>query len=112
MEEVQNGTFATLLCDVFSSATITFQYLEHPSVVKILLLVFLGNIVSVLLKVSKHFKNIIQRSASSLDSYEWQGVWNSTGRCLGWWAPLEFWNFTPEQVQNPEKQCWGLAHAY
>ncbi|GAB0208748.1 microtubule-associated protein RP/EB family member 1-like [Grus japonensis] len=56
------------------------------------------------------------------------------GKCLEWWAPPVFWNFTPEQVQNPEKlveylekvcchpgnsrdtqitaMCWGLAHAY
>ncbi|KAK4832302.1 hypothetical protein QYF61_021701 [Mycteria americana] len=56
------------------------------------------------------------------------------GKCLGWWSPPMFWNFTPEQVQNPEKlveylekvcchpdnskeiqitaMCWGLAHAY
>ncbi|KAK4807067.1 hypothetical protein QYF61_018408 [Mycteria americana] len=85
-------------------------------------------------RVSKQFKNIIQRSAPRLDSYEWQGVWNSMGKCLGRWAPPVFWNFTPEQVQNPEKlveylekvccdsgnskeiqitaMCWGLAHAY
>ncbi|KAK4811342.1 hypothetical protein QYF61_024478 [Mycteria americana] len=84
--------------------------------------------------VSKQFKNIIQRSAPRLDSYEWQGVWNSMGKCLGQWAPPVFWNFTPEQVLNPEKlveylekvccdsgnskeiqitaMCWGLAHAY
>ncbi|KAK4822000.1 hypothetical protein QYF61_006614 [Mycteria americana] len=84
--------------------------------------------------VSKQFKNIIQRSAPRLDSYEWQGMWNSMGKCLGQWAPPVFWNFTPEQVLNPEKlveylekvccdscnskeiQCaamsWGLAHAY
>ncbi|KAK4810565.1 hypothetical protein QYF61_004528 [Mycteria americana] len=56
------------------------------------------------------------------------------GKCLGRWAPPVFWNFTPEQVQNPEKLVeyleklchhpanssetqltalyWGLAHAY
>ncbi|KAK4811288.1 hypothetical protein QYF61_023340 [Mycteria americana] len=56
------------------------------------------------------------------------------GKCLGQWAPPVFWNFPPEQVQNPEKLveylekvcchpdnskdmkitavCWGLAHAY
>ncbi|KAK4811246.1 hypothetical protein QYF61_022143 [Mycteria americana] len=84
--------------------------------------------------VSKEFKNIIQRSAPRPDSYEWQGVWDSMGKCLGRWAPPVFWNFTPEQVQNPEKlvdylekvcchpgnskeiqitaMCWGLAHAY
>ncbi|KAK4806731.1 hypothetical protein QYF61_007529 [Mycteria americana] len=85
-------------------------------------------------RVSKQFKNIIQRSAPRLDSYEWQGVWDSMGKCLGRWAPPVFWNFTPEQVLNPEKlveylekvccdsgnskeiqitaMCWGLAHAY
>jgi len=56
------------------------------------------------------------------------------GKCLGGWAPLVFWNFTPEQVQNPDKLAeyleevcchsgnsretqiialfWGLSHAY
>ncbi|KAK4818287.1 hypothetical protein QYF61_010429 [Mycteria americana] len=56
------------------------------------------------------------------------------GKYLGYWAPPVFWNFTPEQVQDPEKlvkylekvcccpgnsrdaqitaTCWGLAHAY
>ncbi|KAK4811020.1 hypothetical protein QYF61_015724 [Mycteria americana] len=56
------------------------------------------------------------------------------GKCLGRWAPPVFWNFTPEQGENPEKlveylekvcrhpansretqitaTCWGLAHAY
>ncbi|KAK4831865.1 hypothetical protein QYF61_019693 [Mycteria americana] len=84
--------------------------------------------------VSKQFKKIIQRSAPRPDSYEWQGVWDSMGKYLGQWAPPVFWNFTPEQVQNPEKlveylekvcchlansretqitaMCWGLAHAY
>ncbi|KAK4830329.1 hypothetical protein QYF61_010093, partial [Mycteria americana] len=83
----------------------------------------------------KHlFKSTIQTSAPRLDSYEWQGVWDSMGKYLGQWAPPMFWNFTPEQVQDPEKlvkclekvcchpgnsreaqiteTCWGLAHAY
>ncbi|KAK4807219.1 hypothetical protein QYF61_024339 [Mycteria americana] len=86
------------------------------------------------IKVSRQFRNIIQRSAPRPDSYEWQGVWHSMGKCLGRWAPPVFWNFTPEQVQDPEKlveylekvcrhpansretqitvMCWGLAHAY
>ncbi|KAK4811031.1 hypothetical protein QYF61_015735 [Mycteria americana] len=56
------------------------------------------------------------------------------GKYLGQWAPPMFWNFTPEQVQDPEKlvkylekvcchpenskeiqitaTCWGMAHAY
>ncbi|KAK4828782.1 hypothetical protein QYF61_000807 [Mycteria americana] len=84
--------------------------------------------------VNTQFKNIIQKSAPSLDSYEWQGVWDSMGKYLGQWEPPVFWNFTPEQVQNPEKlvkylekvcchpgnsretqitaMCWGLAHTY
>ncbi|KAK4810962.1 hypothetical protein QYF61_014434 [Mycteria americana] len=49
------------------------------------------------------FKNTTQRSALRLDSYEWQGVWDSMGKYLGQWAPPLFWNFTPEQVLNPEK---------
>ena len=134
MEEMQNCTFTTFFYNASSFITITFQYFEQPWVVKILLLVLLGNIVSILSKVSKQFKNIIQRSAPRLDSYEWQGVWDSMGKCLTYWAPPVFWNFTPEQVQNPEKlvdylekvcchpgnsretqitaMCWGLAHAY
>ncbi|KAK4810665.1 hypothetical protein QYF61_007465 [Mycteria americana] len=85
-------------------------------------------------RVSKQFKNIIQRSAPRPDSYEWQGVWDSMGKYLSYWAPPVFWNFTPEQVLNPENlveylekvcchpgnsretqitaMCWGLAHAY
>ncbi|KAK4806232.1 hypothetical protein QYF61_013376 [Mycteria americana] len=85
-------------------------------------------------QISKQFNNIIQRSAPRPDSYEWQGVWDSMGKCLSYWAPPGFWNFTPEQVQNPEKlveylekvcchpdnsketqitaTCWVLAHAY
>ncbi|KAK4832073.1 hypothetical protein QYF61_020629 [Mycteria americana] len=82
--------------------------------------------------VNKKFKNIIQRAVPRLDSYEWQGVWDSMGKCLSYWTPPVFWNFTPEQAQNPEKlvkykvcchsgnsretqiiaTCWGLAHAY
>ncbi|GAB0184017.1 hypothetical protein GRJ2_000867000 [Grus japonensis] len=56
------------------------------------------------------------------------------GKRLGWWVHAVFWNFTPEQVQNPEKlveylekvccrpgnsreteivaMCWGLGHGY
>lgn len=42
MEELQNGTFAIFLCDVFSLFTRPSQYLEHL-VVKILVLVFPRN---------------------------------------------------------------------
>jgi len=67
-----------------------------------------------------------------MDSYKWWGMWSSMGRYLGQWAPPVFWNFTPEEVQNPEKlaeylevccrpgnsretqiiaMCWGLIYA-
>ncbi|KAK4821708.1 LOW QUALITY PROTEIN: hypothetical protein QYF61_027780 [Mycteria americana] len=80
------------------------------------------------------FQVLFKRSTLRLDSYEWQGAWDSMGKYLGEWAPPTFRNFTPEQVQNPEKlvkylekvcchpgnsretqitaMCWGLAHAY
>ncbi|KAK4825785.1 hypothetical protein QYF61_002348 [Mycteria americana] len=84
--------------------------------------------------IKQLFKNTTQRSALRLDSNEWQGVCDSMGKYLGQQAPPVFWNFTPEQVQNPEKlveylekvcchpgnsretqitaTCQGLAHAY
>jgi len=99
-----------------------------------LLLLCLLNGFQVLCRVKQLVKNITQRSALSLSNYEWLGVWESMGKCLGWWAPLVFLNLTPEQVQNPDKfieyleevccrpgnsgktqtiaMCWGLAHAY
>lgn len=48
-------------------------------------------------------KNTTQKSAPGQDSYEWQGVWEDMGRHLEQWAPLVFWNFTPEQVLKPKK---------
>ena len=42
MEEIQNGTLATFFYDVSSFLIKTFQYLEHPWVVKMHLLVFFG----------------------------------------------------------------------
>jgi len=75
----------------------------------------------------------MQRSAPRCDSSEWQGVWNGMGRCLEQWASPVGWDFTSEQLQNPEKlveylekfcchpgdpreaqitaTCWGLASA-
>jgi len=98
-----------------------------------LLLLCLLNVFQVLFRVKQLVKNTAQRSAPRLDSYEWQGVWNSMCKFLGQWVPLVFWNFTPEKVQNPDKlvecleevcchpgnsretqitaMCWGLAHA-
>ena len=87
MEEIQNGTLATTLYNVSSYSTTTFQYLEHPWVFKRYLLVLLWQTVSVLSQVNKQLKNIIQRSAPRIDSYAWQGMWDSMGKCLRRWAP-------------------------
>ena len=138
MGETPSSTFP------FSSSLVTvvfenFENFEYPWNVETNLVVLLGtsmflNVVQVLFRVKQLFKRITQRSAPRLKSYEWQGVWGSMGKCLGWWAPPVFWNFTLEQVQNPEKlvehlekvcchpgnsretqitaMCWGLAHAY
>lgn len=45
VEKIQNGIFSTSP-DVFSVITIAMQYFKHPWVIKILLLVFLRNIIS------------------------------------------------------------------
>jgi len=88
----------------------------------------------VLFRVKQLVKNLNKRSAPRLDRYEWQGLWNRIGKCLGQWAPLVFWNFNPEQMQNRDKlveyleevcchpgnsretqitaTCWGLARVH
>lgn len=43
VEELQNGTFASFLCDVFCLFRRFPEYLEHLWVVKILLLIFPRN---------------------------------------------------------------------
>jgi len=32
-----------------------------------------------------------------------QSGWDSMGKYLGHWALPVFWNFTPKQMQNPDK---------
>ncbi|KAM9575877.1 uncharacterized protein ACIB01_003549 [Guaruba guarouba] len=88
----------------------------------------------VLSTVKQLSKNTTKRSSPRLDSHEWQGAWDSMGKHLSQLAPPVHWNFTAEQVQNPEKlvkhlnevccrpgntreeqitaTCWGLAYAY
>ena len=128
--------FSTRLITIVFENFENFEYLWDVETSMVLLLgasMFL-NVVQVLLTVKQLFRNISHRSAPRLDNYEWQGVWGSTGKYLGQWAPPVFWNFTPEQVQNLEKlvkylekvcchpgnsretqitaTCCGLAHAY
>lgn len=54
-------------------------------------------------KIKELLKYITQRSALTQDSSEWQTVRDGMGRCLEHWALPEVWNFTSEQLQNPEK---------
>jgi len=120
----------------FRLVVTAFENFEYPwdAQASMLLLFCLLNVFQVLFRVKQLVKNITQRSAPRLDSYEWLGVWNSMGKCLAQWAPLVFWNLTPEQMQNPDKlvqyleevcchpgnsretqiivMCWGLAHVY
>jgi len=99
-----------------------------------LLLLCLLNGFQVLFRVKQAVKNIVQRSAPGLDSFEWLGVCDSMSKYLGQWTRPVFFKFTPEQVQNPDKlvkylqklcchpgnsretqitaMCWGLAHTY
>jgi len=112
-----------------------FEYFEYPWDAQASMFVFLCllNGFQVLFRVKQEV-NIVQRPALGLDSYEWLGVWDSMGRCLGQWAPLVFLKLSPEQVQNSDKliesleevcchpgnsretpitaTCWCLFHAY
>ena len=80
MQEIQNGTFTTFFSVVFCLITKAFQYLEHPWVVKVLLLVVLRNIVSAFSKVNKLFRNMTQ--ALWQRGHGWQGLWDNMGRYL------------------------------
>ena len=110
-----------------------FEYLWDAQA-NIILLSCLLNGFWVLFRVKQVVKNMVQRPAPGLDSCEWLGVWDSTGKYLGQWAPQVFFKLTPEEVQDPDKlvkylqkvcchpgnsretqitaTCWGLAHAY
>jgi len=82
-----------------------FENFEYPwdAQASTLLLLCLLNGFQVLFRVKQVVKNIAQRPAQGLDSYEWLGVWDSMGKYLGQWAPPMFLKLTPEQVQNPDK---------
>jgi len=73
-----------------------FQYLWDAQASTILLICLLNGF-QVLFRVKQVVKNIVQRSALRLDSYDWLSVWDGMGNCLGWRASPVFWNFTPEQ---------------
>jgi len=60
------------------------------------------NTFQVMFKKEQLFKNIAQISALRWDSSEWQGMWDSLGRCLGWYSPPGVLNFTSKELQSPE----------
>jgi len=66
-----------------------FENFEYPwdAQGSTLLLFCLRNGFRVLFRVKQVVKSIVQRPAPGLDSCEWLGVWDSTGRCLEQWAP-------------------------
>ena len=76
--------------------------------ISMLLMLSLLNVFQLLFKVKQLFMNILQRSAPRLDSYEWQRVGVDMGVYLKQWAPPVVWNFTSEQLQNPEKFGRGM----
>lgn len=67
------------------------------------LLLCLLNVLHILLKFNQLFKNTTQISSLRLDSCEWQDVWDRMEKYQGQRAPLVFWIFIHEQVQNPKK---------
>jgi len=113
-----------------------FENFQYPwdAQASTLLLFCLLNGFQLLFRVKHVVKSIVQRPDLGLDSCEWLGVWDSTGKYLGQWAPPVCFKLTPEQVQDPDKlvkylqkvcchpgnsretqitaTCWGLAHAY
>jgi len=82
-----------------------FENFEYPwdAQASTLLLFCLLSGFQVLFRVKQVVKNIAQRPAPGLDSYECLGVWDSMGKYLGQWEPPVFLKLTPEQVQNPDK---------
>jgi len=75
----------------FRADTAAFQNFEYSwdFQASIFLLFCLLNVFQVLFWFQQLFKDIAQRSAPRLDSYEWWGVWNSMGKCLGISSVLE-----------------------
>lgn len=66
----------------------TLENFGHPWDVRtsMFLLLCLLNVLQVLLRDKKLFKNTIERSVPRLDSCERQGVWGSVGKYLEQWA--------------------------
>lgn len=145
MEDLGEDTFQQLLSLSFTFPSFpraeellaitleNFEYLwnVHTSMLPLLCVM---NVFQVIFRIKQLFKNITLRSAPRWDSFDCQGVWDNTGRCLEQWAPPVVWNLTSEQLQNPDKlveylektccclgnpketqilaACWGLVYAY
>lgn len=105
MEETKNDTFPFFSCavDVFCLVKITLQYLEHPWIIKMLLLVCLRDLFVAFPKVKQLFRNTTQRYALRQCGYRWHGVCENMGGYVEQLSPPVVWDFTPEQVRHPDK---------
>lgn len=123
---------------LLTTAQENFENFEYPwNVDTNTVILLLGASVSLhVVQVLFSIKQLLNKSITTprLESYEWLEVWDSMDKHRGRWAPPVVWNFTLEQVQNPEKlvehleevccrpnnsretemtaTCWGLAPAY
>ncbi|XP_074788487.1 uncharacterized protein LOC141973621 [Athene noctua] len=63
------------------------------------------NVCLILVLAMQHFSNnsSARKPAPRSDNDEWQGVWEKMGKGLSWWSLPMLWNFTPEQMQSPDK---------
>lgn len=114
MEEIGEDAFqqSLILSFTFPSlpraqelVTIALENFEYPwdAQTSVLILLCVMSVFQVMFKIKQLFKHITQRSVRRWGSSERQGMWDGMGRCLEWWAPPVVWNFTSEQLQNPEK---------
>jgi len=69
----------------FRLAVRAFENFEYPwdAQASTLLLFCILNGFQVLFRVKQAVKNFTKSSTLGLDSYEWLGVWDSMGKCLG-----------------------------
>lgn len=111
---LQTSSFSSSLMTIAFENFKDFGYPLNTLETNLLLLLgtrTLLNTVWVLFKVKQLFKNTTQRSSPRLESYEWQGVWDTMGKDRGQWAPPLLWEFILEQVQNPGKLVIYLERA-
>ncbi|MCQ4187479.1 hypothetical protein FK515_28195, partial [Klebsiella pneumoniae] len=136
MGKSEEGTFPYSFTFPFSFERVTsaLENFEYPWDVQasILLLLCVLNGFQMLFRIKQLFTKFTRRSAWRLDGQGWHGMWEKTGRYLENFSPPMVWNFTPEQLQNPDEVieylkekchsyskeakltalCWALASIY